>query len=77
LEEQGYDVLFGYEEAIGFMFGTQIRDKDGVAATVSYFTSVTGTNDSVCFQVVFAELVASLCAQGKTVNAYLQELYEW
>ncbi|KIM48987.1 hypothetical protein M413DRAFT_438147 [Hebeloma cylindrosporum] len=59
LEAEGYDVPFGYEEAIGFMFGSQIRDKDGVAATVT-----------------FAELVASLPAQGKTVNGHLQELYE-
>lgn len=35
LVEQGYDVPFGYEEAIGYMFGSRIRDKDGVAATVS------------------------------------------
>ena len=34
LEQDGYDVLFGYEEAIGFMFGSQLRDKDGVAASV-------------------------------------------
>lgn len=34
LVKQGYDVPFGYEEAIGFMFGAEIRDKDGVAATV-------------------------------------------
>jgi len=59
LVDQGYDVPFGYEEAIGFMFGSQIRDKDGVAATV-----------------IFAELVAALRAEGKTVYAYLQELYE-
>ena len=32
---EGFDVPFGYEEAIGFMFGSDIRDKDGVAATVS------------------------------------------
>ena len=30
----GYEVPFGYEEAIGYMFGSEIRDKDGVAATV-------------------------------------------
>lgn len=35
LEQQGYEVPFGYEEAIGFMFGSEIRDKDGVAASVS------------------------------------------
>jgi phosphomannomutase len=34
LVRQGYEVPFGYEEAIGFMFGSEIRDKDGVAATV-------------------------------------------
>ncbi|KAG5637859.1 hypothetical protein H0H81_002898 [Sphagnurus paluster] len=55
----GYEVPFGYEEAIGFMFGHEIRDKDGVAATV-----------------VFAELVTALHAQGKTVEAHLQELYD-
>ena len=35
LESQGYDVQFGYEEAIGYMHGGTIRDKDGVSATVS------------------------------------------
>ncbi|KAJ7349354.1 hypothetical protein DFH08DRAFT_865203 [Mycena albidolilacea] len=59
LVEQGYDVPFGYEEAIGYMFGSRIRDKDGVAATVS-----------------FAELVVSLVNQGKTVQSYLEELYQ-
>ncbi|KAJ2916011.1 hypothetical protein MD484_g4389, partial [Candolleomyces efflorescens] len=36
LVRDGYEVPFGYEEAIGFMFGNEIRDKDGVAATVSF-----------------------------------------
>lgn len=36
LEAAGYEVPFGYEEAIGFMFGSEIRDKDGVAATVMF-----------------------------------------
>jgi phosphomannomutase len=35
LVRDGLSVPFGYEEAIGFMFGDEIRDKDGVAATVS------------------------------------------
>jgi phosphomannomutase len=34
LVTQGFEVPFGYEEAIGYMFGSEIRDKDGIAATV-------------------------------------------
>ncbi|KAI0781237.1 phosphoglucomutase first 3 domain-containing protein [Trametes elegans] len=36
LEREGYEVPFGYEEAIGYMFGSQLRDKDGVAASVMF-----------------------------------------
>lgn len=36
LVKQGYAVPFGYEEAIGYMFGENIRDKDGVAATMVF-----------------------------------------
>ncbi|KAL0569810.1 hypothetical protein V5O48_012155 [Marasmius crinis-equi] len=36
LVRQGYEAPFGYEEAIGFMFGSEIRDKDGVAASVVF-----------------------------------------
>lgn len=36
LVKQGYEVPFGYEEAIGFMIGNEIRDKDGVGATVFF-----------------------------------------
>ncbi|KAI0713284.1 phosphoglucomutase first 3 domain-containing protein [Earliella scabrosa] len=36
LEREGYEVPFGYEEAIGFMFGSELRDKDGVAASVVF-----------------------------------------
>lgn len=33
LQEEGYNPMFAYEEAIGFMNGTEIRDKDGVSLT--------------------------------------------
>ncbi|OBZ75867.1 putative phosphoribomutase [Grifola frondosa] len=36
LEQEGYEVPFGYEEAIGYMFGSELRDKDGVAASVVF-----------------------------------------
>ncbi|KZP29895.1 hypothetical protein FIBSPDRAFT_726687 [Athelia psychrophila] len=42
LVHEGYEVPFGYEEAIGFMFGDEIRDKDGVAATVAFAELVAG-----------------------------------
>ncbi|KAJ7184145.1 hypothetical protein C8R46DRAFT_1158562 [Mycena filopes] len=41
LVQQGFEVPFGYEEAIGYMFGSRIRDKDGVAATMSFAELVT------------------------------------
>lgn len=34
LDKEGYEVPFGYEEAIGYMVETNIRDKDGVSAAV-------------------------------------------
>eukprot|EP00899_Mesostigma_viride_P000653 jgi/Mesvir1/10589/Mv21802-RA.1 len=41
LEAQGYTVLFAFEEAIGFMFGQHLKDKDGMAAA-AVFTLMAG-----------------------------------
>lgn len=34
LQAQGKHVLFAYEEAIGFMCGTAVLDKDGISAGI-------------------------------------------
>lgn len=31
---EGKDILFAYEEAIGFMCGTKVLDKDGISAGI-------------------------------------------
>lgn len=36
LAEKGYNVEFAYEEAIGYMVGDIVRDKDGVSALLSF-----------------------------------------
>jgi len=74
LSKQGYNVVFAYEEAIGFMFGQYIRDKDGIAATVRNLKS-NFSSYLLIIQVQFVKLVYSLQAQNKTVQQYLNELY--
>lgn len=75
LELEGYNVPFGYEEAIGFMFGDQIRDKDGVAASVSLLSSSFPTTFTHIPKAVFAELAATLHASGTDVKSHLDNLY--
>ncbi|KAJ7632289.1 hypothetical protein FB45DRAFT_912056 [Roridomyces roridus] len=50
LVSQGFDVPFGYEEAIGYMFGSTIRDKDGVAATMVFCQLVASLVDQTVFE---------------------------
>ncbi|EJK77864.1 hypothetical protein THAOC_00269 [Thalassiosira oceanica] len=50
LREEGYDVLLGYEEAIGFSCGGVIPDKDGISAlgvVASMATSLHGRGETL------------------------------
>lgn len=61
------------------MFGSQIRDKDGVAATVGVPVTSrgpTGLFTFYCSQLVFAEMVALLQQSGQTVREFLEGLYK-
>lgn len=40
LQSQGYDVLYAFEEAIGYMFTPVVHDKDGIAAASVFITMV-------------------------------------
>lgn len=61
MESEGYDVLFAYEEAIGFMIGgTGVVDKDGVAAAA-----------------VFMDMLNHVYLQQKTtLEKHLEGLFE-
>ena len=40
LVEQGYIAPYAFEEAIGYMFGDIVRDKDGIAAATVFLNLV-------------------------------------
>ncbi|QDZ19830.1 phosphoglucomutase [Chloropicon primus] len=60
LQQEGYEVLFAYEEAIGFMIGgTGVVDKDGVAAAA-----------------VFVDMLNHVYKRNTTLQEHLQSLYD-
>jgi len=60
LRQKGVHVLFGFEEAIGFMLGhSDCLDKDGVRAAA-----------------VMGEIVNKVYGEGNTLQGYLDSLYE-
>ncbi|KAF1809042.1 phosphoglucomutase-2 [Eremomyces bilateralis CBS 781.70] len=40
LEGEGYDALYGYEEALGYMFSPVARDKDSIASAAVFLSAV-------------------------------------
>ena len=60
LEKSSRTVIFGYEEAIGFMLGSKIRDKDGVAATVRLYYTESWSNFEFCCSLI----LDVLCGDG-------------
>jgi phosphoglucomutase len=45
LQQEGYDALFAYEEAIGYMFSDVVFDKDGVAAAAVFLAACDRWNE--------------------------------
>ncbi len=42
----GKDVLFSYEEALGYCVGDRVADKDGLSAAVVFVEMVSGASES-------------------------------
>lgn len=71
LVAQGFEVPFGYEEAIGFMFGSRVRDKDGVAATLVFAEMVASLQQSGQTVQGFLDKLYQKYGYFQTSNGYL------
>ncbi|KAI8333695.1 hypothetical protein BC941DRAFT_434208 [Chlamydoabsidia padenii] len=60
LEKEGYEVIFAFEEAIGFTVGSIVKDKDGVSALAFFSEWAIQLYDK----------------RGTTVYDYLEDLYK-
>ncbi|KAF8626172.1 hypothetical protein AX15_005059 [Amanita polypyramis BW_CC] len=70
LVAEGFEVPFGYEEAIGYMIGSEIRDKDGVSATVFFAQLVAALHRQGKTAKSFLEDLYSRYGFFKTSNSY-------
>ncbi|PAV23482.1 phosphoglucomutase 1 [Pyrrhoderma noxium] len=68
--DEGFEVPFGYEEAIGFMLNSDIRDKDGVSAAAFFAeiaVNLAKNNSSVAIQL---KELYSKYGYFETANSY-------
>lgn len=70
LEAEGYNVLFGYEEAIGFMLGEEVRDKDGVSATMCFAELVSALHARGKLATDYLEEIYAKYGYFQTSNSY-------
>ncbi|KAF8636547.1 hypothetical protein AX17_003359 [Amanita inopinata Kibby_2008] len=70
LVTEGFEVLFGYEEAIGYMIGSEIRDKDGVYAAVFFAQLVAMLHTQGKTAMSFLQELYDKYGFFKTSNSY-------
>ncbi|KAF8652709.1 hypothetical protein AX16_004213 [Volvariella volvacea WC 439] len=70
LERKGFEVPFGYEEAIGFMFGGNVRDKDGVAAALRFAELVGALHSQGKTPSIYLEELYEKYGHFQTSNSY-------
>ncbi|KAF8606309.1 hypothetical protein BDV93DRAFT_521136 [Ceratobasidium sp. AG-I] len=70
LEAEGYNVLFGYEEAIGFMLGEEVRDKDGVSATMCFAELVSSLHRRGKLATDYLDEIYARYGYFQTSNSY-------
>ena len=70
----GYNVLFSYEEAIGFCMGSTNVDKVAVLVSCSY-SPHRRNQDGISAAVAMTEFVQHLAAQGLLLSEHLAQLY--
>jgi len=70
LVEEGFEVPFAYEEAIGFMLSSAVRDKDGVTATACFAEIAVSLAASGLSVFEFLQELYNRYGHFKTANSY-------